>query len=69
MGRRSLGALKTQFHRGKLSLEVEVYLACLDPSDVRVEVYADSPGSAPFARKWRRPARARRIRRRIFTRP
>ena len=42
------GALKTQSHRGELSLEVEVYLAGLDPSDVRVEVYADSPGSAPF---------------------
>ena len=42
------GALKTQSHRGELSLEVEVYLAGLDPSDVRVEVYADSQGSAPF---------------------
>ena len=42
------GALTTQSHRGELSLEVEVYLAGLDPSDVRVEVYAESPAGAPF---------------------
>ena len=48
------GALKTQSHRGELSLEVEVYLAGLDPSDVRVEVYADSQGSAPFRQEMAR---------------
>ena len=49
------GALKTQSRDGELSFEVEVYLAGLDPSDVRVELYADSPGGgAPFRQEMAR---------------
>ena len=39
----------TQSRRGELSLELEVYLAGLDPSDVRVEVYAGFPAGASQA--------------------
>jgi starch phosphorylase len=54
------GALQMQSRGGELSFEIEVDLAGLDPSDVRVELYADSPGGAPFcqemARAGQRPA-------------
>ena len=48
------GALKTQSRDGELSFEVEVYLAGLDPSDVRVEMYADTTGGAPFRQEMAR---------------
>jgi glycogen phosphorylase len=49
------GALKTQSRGSELLFEQEVYLAGLDPSDVRVELYADSPGGgAPFRQEMER---------------
>ena len=49
------GPLKVEGRDGELAFEVEVYLAGLDPSDVRVELYAESrDGDAPFHREMQR---------------
>jgi starch phosphorylase len=51
-GEVGFGPLKVEGHEGELAFEVEVYLAGLDPSDVRVELYAESrDGDGPFRRE------------------
>jgi starch phosphorylase len=49
------GSLRTKSENGQLVFDVDVYLAGLDPSDVRVELYADSPGAdRPFRQEMAR---------------
>lgn len=48
------GSLKTESGNGELAFEVEVYLGGLDPSDVRVELYAESRNGGPFRREMER---------------
>jgi starch phosphorylase len=53
------GGVKTDSANGELAFEVEVYLSGLDPSDVRVELYADSQGGdGPFRQEMERRQQA-----------
>jgi starch phosphorylase len=45
------GSLKVESGNGEMAFDVDVYLAGLDPSDVRVELYAEQNGCAPFRKE------------------